>query len=76
MKNLPTDALWERVLSALSGEVKKDDFELWLQPVQALALEDRLLKLRVPNKFFSEHIREHFQRRIEEVLRAETGGEV
>ncbi|MBI3300141.1 MAG: chromosomal replication initiator protein DnaA [Elusimicrobia bacterium] len=76
MKISSPEDLWGRVLSALEPEVKKEDFELWLKPVQATTLEDRLLRLRVPNKFFSEHIRERFQRRIEELLRAETGDDL
>ncbi|MBI5596518.1 MAG: chromosomal replication initiator protein DnaA [Elusimicrobia bacterium] len=73
MKTLSPQELWGRVLAALAPEVKKEDLELWLQPVEATGLEERLLRLKVPNKFFSEHIRERFQRRVEEILKAETG---
>lgn len=76
MNNYSPEDLWGRVLLALEPEVKKEEFQLWLKPVHATGLEDRLLRLRVPNKFFSDHIRDRFQRRIEEILRTETGEEL
>ena len=69
MKNSSPDALWERVLELLTPEVGASNIELWLKPVAVAGFDGRLMTLKVPNKFFSEWIRDHYQRRVEEHLK-------
>jgi len=76
VKNSSPAALWERALELLAPEIGPDNLELWLKPTAAQGFDGRLLLLRVPNKFFTEWIKDHYQRRLEEHLKALTGGEV
>ena len=73
MKNSSPEALWDRILSKLEPEIGSDNLALWLKPVTATTMENGILRLRVPNRFFAEGIRDRFQTKIEAGLKALTG---
>lgn len=60
--------LWDQVLVALKPDLKDETFDLWLKPLKPLSLESGVFTLRVPNRFFSDWIKAHYQSRIEEIL--------
>ncbi len=60
--------LWDHILLALKADLKEETFDLWLKPLRALRYEDGLFILRVPNRFFSDWIKTHYQNRIEQIL--------
>ena len=62
------EELWERVLSDLKPELKDETFDLWLKPLKAARFDDGVFVLRVPNRFFSDWIKAHYQTRIEQIL--------
>jgi chromosomal replication initiator protein len=70
----PADA-WTRVQDALRLQIGNDNVDLWIRPVEAVSLDNNLLHLRVPNKFFSEWIKEHYQHKIGSILKDVTGEE-
>ncbi len=70
------DELWESVLADLKPELKDETFDLWLKPLKAARFEGGVFALRVPNRFFSDWIKAHYQTRIEEVLSKNTDGGV
>jgi len=65
--------VWSQALERLRPEVGGDALELWLKPIKPGQLQDGVLDLAVPNKFFSEKIEAQFQARIQAVLREITG---
>jgi chromosomal replication initiator protein len=67
------EELWENVLSHLKPELKDETFDLWLKPLRVVRHHDGEFVLHVPNRFFSDWIKTHFQARIEELLSASTG---
>ncbi|MDE2039101.1 MAG: chromosomal replication initiator protein DnaA [Elusimicrobia bacterium] len=73
MHNLDPQSLWEASVAKLRGEIGEEQFELWLKTVQALKLENGILLLKVPNKFYSSYIRENFQKRLASPLRELAG---
>lgn len=76
MKNSSPASLWDNALELLAPEIGPDNLELWLKPVAPTSFDGRLMMLKVPNKFFTEWIKDHYQRRLEEHLKGLTGGEV
>src|SRR5690242_20312085 len=62
------EELWEHALSALKPELKEETFELWLRPLSVTRFENGLLVLRVPNRFFSDWIKTHYQARVEQLI--------
>lgn len=71
-----TEELWAWVLAQLKPELKEETFDLWLKPLQVYQTDQNIFTLRVPNRFFSDWIKNHFHQRIESLLTAETGHKV
>lgn len=67
------EELWEHVLACLKPELKDETFDLWLKPLRAVRCEDGQFVLRVPNRFFSDWVKAHFQTRIESLLTEASG---
>ena len=68
--------LWEDVLSILKPQMNDESFELWFRPIQALTLEGSRLVLQVPNAFFADWLRDHYQARVESLLKERSGEDV
>jgi chromosomal replication initiator protein len=68
--------LWSEAVERLKAEIGEEHAELWLKPVEVLRRENQILQVRVPNKFFSSWIREHYQKRLSGVLRDLAGGPI
>jgi chromosomal replication initiator protein len=62
------EQLWEHVLTQLKPELKDETFDLWLKPLRAVRSEGHEFVLQVPNRFFSDWIKAHYQARIESLL--------
>jgi chromosomal replication initiator protein len=67
------DSLWEDVLSQLRPQMNDESFDLWLRPIKPLFVESGRIVLQVPNAFFADWLRDHYQARIEELLKAQAG---
>jgi chromosomal replication initiator protein len=76
VNNSDPKALWTQAVERLRGEIGDEQAELWLKPVETLRLENGILQVKVPNKFFSNFIREHYQKRLAVLLRELSGGPV
>jgi chromosomal replication initiator protein len=61
--------LWSQAVNRLRTEIGDEQSELWLKPVEVLRFENGILQVKVPNKFFSNWIREHYQKRLAALLR-------
>ncbi|MEK7657017.1 MAG: chromosomal replication initiator protein DnaA [Elusimicrobiota bacterium] len=76
MNNWNASELWTRIVETIGPEIGKDNVELWLRPVEAASLEDHLMRITVPNRFYTEWIKDRCQQRIEAALKALTGKEM
>jgi chromosomal replication initiator protein len=74
--SLVVENLWEDVLSVMKPQMNDESFDLWFRPVKALSLEGGRLLLQVPNAFFADWFRDHYQTNIEIALRERSGQEV
>lgn len=54
------DNLWEQSLAFLKTEVNDQTFTTWFLPLKQLSLEDDILTLSAPNKFFENWVREKY----------------
>ncbi len=68
--------VWTLVLNRLRVEISEETADLWLKPVEAVSLDGGLLTLKVPNKYFSDGIKERFQKKLVAALRDIVGFEV
>jgi chromosomal replication initiator protein len=59
--------LWSRCLQNLEKDLSRQSFETWFKPTQA-HVEDQTLKVLVPNEFFRDWIRDHYQMDIQRAM--------
>jgi len=68
--------LWSQAVDRLRADIGDENADLWLKPAEALSLEGGVLTLKVPNKFFSDGIKERYQKKILSAFRDVAGSEV
>ncbi|NNN04507.1 MAG: chromosomal replication initiator protein DnaA [Elusimicrobia bacterium] len=68
--------LWKLAVERLRPEVGDENADLWLKPIEAVALDGGVLTLKVPNKFFTEGIKERYQKRLVATFRDLSGVEI
>lgn len=76
VKNTNAADIWTLTMKRLRPEIGEETADLWLKPAQASSLAGGVLTLKVPNKYFSDGIKQRFQRMILPVLRDIVGVEV
>lgn len=70
---IAVDSMWDDVLSILKPQLNDESYELWLRPVRPLSLEGSRLVLQVPNAFFADWLRDHYQGQLESLLKERAG---
>ena len=70
---LAVETLWDEVLLILKPQMNNESFDLWFRPIKALSMEGNRLVLQVPNAFFADWLRDHYQSKIEELLKERSG---
>jgi len=73
VENIDSNTLWSQAVERLRSEIGDEDAELWLRPIEALRIEDQVLHLKVPNKYFSDGIRDRYQKRLTAIFKDITG---
>ena len=76
MKIVDATDLWSRAVGRLRVEIGEENADLWLKPAEATSLEGGVLTLKVPNKFFSDGIKERYQKKILAAFRDVAGSEI
>jgi chromosomal replication initiator protein len=66
------EEVWKKVVDNLRQQMVPETFNLWIQPLKAVALADGKFVLEVPNKYFSDWLRSHQRDAIERLLKQET----
>ncbi len=61
--------LWDRCLENLKKDLNRQSFETWFKPTKASVAENNTLKVQVPNEFFRDWIRDHYQPQIQKALK-------
>lgn len=65
---MDTASLWQTSTGILRERVSKDVYETWFQDISIENISDYEATIRVPNRFFRDWIREHYQTILEDVL--------
>lgn len=73
MTNQTVESVWEDVLSFLQPDVDAESFDLWFRPLRPLSLEGSRFVVQIPNAFFADWMREHYQAKLEALLRERCG---
>jgi chromosomal replication initiator protein len=65
------EELWKKVVDNLQQDMVAESFNLWIQPLKPLAVQNGKFVLQVPNKYFSDWLKTHQKERIEKILSEE-----
>lgn len=55
------DSVWQQALGALEGKVAKQVIDTWFKPLSLKNIEDGIVSVGVPNKFFGEWLDQHYR---------------
>jgi chromosomal replication initiator protein len=61
--------LWDQCLENLKKDLNNQSFETWFKPTSA-SVSDNTLKVQVPNEFFRDWIRDHYQLQLQNAVNA------
>jgi chromosomal replication initiator protein len=70
--DMETNAIWKKCLDVAAEHMSPQHFATWFKPIKLLGGTTTDLELEVPNRFFLEWIKEHYQPLIVEILRKNT----
>jgi len=65
--------VWQKCLTTIRKQVNAQSFKTWFEPIQAVAVNDEVLTILVPNKFFYEWLEENYVSLLRHALRQELG---
>jgi len=71
-----SSTLWDKVILRLEKELTEHNFNTWINPIQFESIDDLFLRISVPNKFFSDWIKDNYKSKIEEILRILTNNKI
>jgi chromosomal replication initiator protein len=64
----PVD-VWGLCLENLKKDLNRQSFETWFKETKASLLDEKTLQVKVPNEFFRDWIRDHYQPQIQKALK-------
>lgn len=65
--------IWQRCLALIRDHVNPQSFKTWFEPIRPLRLEEAVLTIQVPNKFFYEWLEEHYVDILKAAIQQEIG---
>ncbi|MBI1315289.1 chromosomal replication initiator protein DnaA [bacterium] len=67
--------VWEGCLSFIKDNINEQSYKTWFLPIKPLKLQDQVLSIQVPSKFFYEWLEEHYIRLLKAAVGRELGPE-
>lgn len=68
-------SLWDRCLNDLRYQLKENEFTMWLRPLSAKVVGNKL-ELLAPNQYFVSHVQENHFNAIEQLAKQHSNGEI
>jgi chromosomal replication initiator protein len=65
--------VWDNCLRTIKKNVNPQSFKTWFEPIRPVQLDNDVLTIQVPNKFFFEWLEEHFVQLLKKSIRQELG---
>jgi chromosomal replication initiator protein len=70
-----TPSLWSNALRRLSVKVSPQNFDMWLNPIECLAVDGRTIRLRAPNQYVRIWFESNYLGVVLDEVRADTGSD-
>lgn len=71
----PANLLWNSCLNFVQDNIQPQAFKTWFLPIVPVELNDKVLSIQVPTKFFYEWLEEHYVKLLKTALIRELGEE-
>ncbi len=71
----PHEHIWENCLGTIKHEINPQSYKTWFEPIRPVKLDEFVLTIQVPNKFFYEWLEEHYVNILKQTIRKELGAE-
>jgi chromosomal replication initiator protein len=65
--------VWDDCLRIIKKNVNPQSYKTWFEPIKPVQLENEVLTIQVPNKFFFEWLEEHYVQLLKKSIRQELG---
>jgi chromosomal replication initiator protein len=66
-------SVWANCLHTIQKNVNAQSFKTWFEPIRPIRLDESVLTIQVPNKFFYEWLEEHYVALLRMAIRQELG---
>jgi len=70
MPDALTKDIWTQAKAVLKDKLNPQSFNVWFVPTKPLSLDNNVLQIEVPNKFFKDWLEEHYSDTVSETLGA------
>ncbi|MDD5085445.1 MAG: chromosomal replication initiator protein DnaA [Candidatus Omnitrophica bacterium] len=67
--------IWQKVLQRIKSELSEQSYNIWLEPVRLVEAKNNLLVLSVPDQFYTDWIKDHYEDLIKNLWFETCGGE-
>ena len=67
------DSVWKECLFFIKDNIKPQAYKTWFEPIIPIKLQDNILSVQVPSKFFYEWLEEHYVKLLKVALNKELG---
>ena len=65
--------VWNNCLEFIKDNIQEQAYKTWFEPIQPVKLDDNVLSIQVPSKFFYEWLEEHYVKLLKMALTKELG---
>ena len=67
------ESVWNNCLEFIKDNIQEQAYKTWFEPIQPVKLDDNVLSIQVPSKFFYEWLEEHYVKLLKMALTKELG---
>ena len=71
--NISASSVWDKCLSFIKDNIQPQAYKTWFLPIKPVRLNDNVLSIEVPSKFFYEWLEEHYIKLLKTALQKELG---
>ena len=73
--NASGQSVWENCLVYIKDNIQDQAYKTWFEPIVPVKLENKVLSIQVPSKFFYEWLEEHYVKLLKSCLLREMGND-
>ena len=73
--NKSASSVWDNCLAFIKDNIQPQAYKTWFLPIKPVKLNDQVLNIEVPSKFFYEWLEEHYVKLLKTALQKELGNQ-